>query len=88
MVPKDASTSSGNSLSLPDVPNELSNLMEIERKLISLRIPFMKILALHRAGSHFKINGPCVNVPTTLSRVCEFLPRLPDEAQLTPMKLK
>ena len=77
-----------NGLSLPDVPNELSNLTEIERRLISLQIPFRKILALHRAGSHFKINGPCVNVPTTLSRVCELLPRLPDEAQLIPMKLK
>ena len=77
-----------NGLSLPDVPNELSNLTEIERRLISLHIPFMKILALHRAGSHFKINGPCVNVPTTLSRVCELLPRLPDEAQLIPMKHK
>ena len=77
-----------NGFSLPDVPNELSNLTEIERRLISLHIPFMKILVLHRAGSHFKINGSSVNVPTTLSRVCELLPRLPDEAQLIPMKLK
>ena len=70
-----------NGLSLPDVPNELANLTEIERRLISLCIPFMKILALHRAGIHYKINGPCVNVPTTLNRVCKLLPRLPDEAQ-------
>ena len=86
--PKMPAQAVANGLSLPDVPNELSNLTEIERRLISLHIPFMKILALHRAGSHFKINGPCVNVPTTLSRVCELLPRLPDEAQLIPMKLK
>ena len=86
--PKMPAQAVANGLSLPDVPNELANLTEIERRLISLRIPFMKILALHRAGSHYKINGPCVNVPTTLTRVCELLPRLPEEAQLIPMKLK
>ena len=75
-----------NGFSLPDVPNELANLTEIERRPISLHILFMKILALHRAGSHYKINSPCVNVPTTLTRVCELLPRLPDEAHLMPMK--
>ena len=48
----------------------------------------MKKLALHRAASHYKINGPCVNVLTTLTRVCELLPRLPEEAQFMPMKLK
>ena len=86
--PKMQAQGVANGLSLPDVSNELSNLTEIERRLISLHIPFMKILALHRAGSHYKINGPCVNVLTTLSRVCKLLPRLPDEAQLIPMKLK
>ena len=48
----------------------------------------MTILAMHRAGKHFKVNGPCVNVPTTLNKVFELLPRIPDEAQLVPMKLK
>lgn len=87
-TPKMPAQAVANGLDLPEMPPELSNLTEIERRLISLRIPFMKILAMHRAGSHFKVNGPCVNVPTTLNKVCELLPRIPDEAQLVPMKLK
>ena len=87
-TPKMPAQAVANGLDLPEIPPELSTLTEIERRLISLRIPFMKILAMHRAGSHFKVNGPFVNVPTTLNKVCELLPQIPDEAQLVPMKLK
>ena len=86
--PKMPAQAIANGLGLPDIPPELFGLNEIERRLISLRIPFLKIMALHRAGSHFRVNGPCVNVPSTISKLCNLLPRLPDEAQLIPMKLK
>lgn len=86
--PKMPAQAVANGLSLPEIPEELKNLNDLERRLISLRIPFMKIMALHRAGSHFKVNGPCVNVPSTINKFCDLLPRLPDEAQFIPMKLK
>ena len=73
-TPKMPAQAVANGLDLPEIPPELATLTEIERRLISLRIPFMKILAMHRAGSHFKVNGPCVNVLTTLKKVCELLP--------------
>ena len=86
--PKMPAQAAANCLTLPKIPPQLSGLNEIERRLISLRIPFLKIMAMHRAGSHYKVNGPCVNVPSTISKFCQLLPRLPDEAQLVPMKLK
>ena len=55
--------------------------------MISLRIPFMKMVALP-CGKQRAIHGPAVNVPTDLHPVCELLPRLPSQAQLVPMKLK
>ena len=77
-----------NGLELSPIPNQLFNLTDLERKLISLQIPFMKIMSLFRYGSHYKVDGPPVNVPTTLEKICKLLPRIPDEAQVYPMKLK
>ena len=77
-----------NGLELSPIPPELVNLNDLERQLISLRIPFMKILSVFRYGSHYKVDGPPVNVPVTLDKICKILPRIPDEAQVYPMKLK
>ena len=76
-----------NNLVLEDVPTELSDLNPMEVRLISLRIPFMKMIALP-CGKQRGIHGPAVNVPTDLHPVCDLLPRLPSEAQVVPMKLK
>ena len=76
-----------NKLQLQHVPTELSELNKIEVRLISLRIPFMQIIALPR-GKQCAIHGPAVNVPTNLSSICTLLPRLPSQSQITPMKLK
>ena len=76
-----------NNLTLDDVPPELSDLNRMEIRLISLRIPFMKMVALP-CGKQRAIHGPAVNVLTDLHPVCELLPRLPSQAQLVPMKLK
>ena len=75
-----------NELSLDKVPQELSNLNSLELRLISMRIPFMKMIALPRGQQRY-IHGPAVNIPANLSSVCD-LPRLPSESQLIPMKLK
>ena len=76
-----------NSLVLEKVPAELSDLNPMEVRLISLCIPFMKMVALP-CGKQRAIHGPAVNVPTDLHPVCNLLPRLPSEAQVVPMKLK
>ena len=76
-----------NNLNLDDIPMELSDLNPLEIRLISLRIPFMKMVALP-CGKQRAIHGPVVNVPTDLTPVCTLLPRLPSQTQMVPMKLK
>ena len=43
---------------------------------------------MKRYGGHYKVSGPCVNVPTQLDQVLKILPRMPNELQLHPLKLK
>ena len=38
------------------------------------------------AWEHYRINRPCVNVPTTLKHVCNILQCIQDEAQIVPIK--
>ena len=78
-----------NRLGLVDIPPELLDLNQLETRLISLRIPFMKIVSL-ASGKQQKICGPAINVPTDLQPVCSLLPRLPSQTQnlMVPMKLK
>ena len=45
------------------------------------------MLIMRKYGSHYKVNGPCVNVPTTLDQVIHMLP-LMSPLQLHPVKLK
>ena len=76
-----------NKLDLDNIPVELSELNPLETRLICLRIPFMKMVALP-CGKQRAIHGPAVNVPTDLTSVCTLLPRLPSQIQMIPMKLK
>ena len=76
-----------NGLELPKVPDELQDLNDLERHFISLRIPFMKLVALPKGGQ-FGINGPCVDVPSTVTAMCDLFPRLPSQVQLFDFKLK
>ena len=55
--------------------------------LISLHIPFMKMVVLP-CGKQRAIHGAAVNVPADLHPVCDLLPQLPSQTQLVPMKLK
>ena len=73
-----------NDLYLDNIPVELNPL---EVRLISLWIPFMKMVALP-CGKRRAIHGPAVNVPTDLTPVCTLLPRFPSQTQMVPMKLK
>ena len=76
-----------NGFKLPIIPPELSCLNALEKRLISLHVPFMKMVALP-SGKQRCIHGPAVNVPSKLDSVCELLPRLPSESELVPLKLK
>ena len=77
-----------NDLQLENIPSELQDITDLERRLISLRIPFMKLCSLRKYGSQFKIHGPCVNVPATLKHITTVLPRMSAEMELYPVVLK
>ena len=76
-----------NGLSLCKIPEELKDLNPLEMRLISRRIPFMKLVSLPR-GRQQGIQGPAVNVPTDLDVVCDQFPRLPNQCHLISLKLK
>ena len=65
-----------NNLRLDSIPEQLSELNSLKVHLISLRIPFMMMVAL-ATGKQRSIHGPAINVPTDFSTVCSLLPRLP-----------
>ena len=79
--------SKANGLCLDIVPPELSILNTLELRLISLRVPFMKMVALP-SGKQKCILGPAVNVPSNLKSIYTILPRLPSQTELIPLKLK
>ena len=77
-----------NGLKLHNIPQELDSITPLECRLVAKCIPFLTILLMKRYGGHYKVNGPCVNVPTQLDQVLKILPQMPNELQLHPLKLK
>ena len=55
-----------NNLNLDVIPQDLTELSTMERRLISYRLPFMTLIAMRRYGGHYKVNGPPVNIPAKL----------------------
>ena len=86
--PKMPDQACANDLNLDPIPQDLTELSTMERRLISYRLPFLTLIAMRRYGGHYKINGPPVNVPAKLDKIVEMLPRMPNELQLIPLKLK
>ena len=84
VLPKQAKA---NGMELDYEPEELKCLNALERRFISLRVPFMKMVALP-TGKQRCIHGPAMNVPSKVDRVCTMLPRLSSECELVPLKLK
>ena len=76
-----------NGLQLCPIPTKLSGLNLLELRLISLRVPFMKMVALP-SGKQRCIHGPAVNVPSKVDTICTVLLRLPSQTELIPLKLK
>lgn len=56
-----------NKMHLDPVPEELSCLNSLEQHLISLHIPFMKVMALPKGGQK-NIHGPVVCVPSDVKK--------------------
>ena len=72
-----------NGLHLDDVPEDLHDISPLERRIISLRIPFITLIVMCRYGGHYKMNGPLVNVPTTLDHVIKILPCMSNHLNLS-----
>ena len=77
--PKMPNQACANGLGLDDMPKDLHDISPLERRIISLRIPFITHIVMCRYGSHYKMNGPPVNVPTTLDHVIKKLPHMPQQ---------
>ncbi|XP_078330659.1 uncharacterized protein LOC111107339 [Crassostrea virginica] len=75
-----------NNLSLEAIPKELMELNFLEKHLIALHIPFMKVMALPH-GNQRNIHGPVVCVPSDLRKVTN-LPMKSGEDLLLRVKLK
>lgn len=66
-----------NKMGLEDIPEELQQLNSLEKHLIAIHIPFMKIMALPHCGQQ-NIHGPVICVPSDLKKVTS-LPMNPGE---------
>ena len=75
-----------NGLDLYVIPPELCNLFPVERRVISLCIPFITVIIMWHYSGHYKMNGAPVNVPATLDHVLNILPRMSNQLQLHPLK--
>ena len=75
-----------NRMKLERLPEELDKLNSLERQLISLHIPFMRITNLPQ-GRQRNIHGPVVCVPADLNKAT-CLPRTGDESMVLRVKLK
>ena len=65
-----------NGLLLPPISPELTNLSDLERHVIALRIPFMSIFCMVWYGSQYKIHCGCTNVPASLDQIVSMLPKM------------
>ena len=79
--------SKANDMDLEEIPDELSDLNNLELHIICKRILFMKLVKLPR-GKQKGIKGAAVNVPADLGPACTLLPRIPSDAHLISLKLK
>ncbi|XP_062609123.1 uncharacterized protein LOC134270887 [Saccostrea cucullata] len=75
-----------NRMKVPPVPMELKTLNSLEKQLISIHIPFMKVMNLPQ-GRQKNVHGPVVCVPSDLNKASS-LPRTADATMLLRVKLK
>ena len=56
--PKMPDQACANGLDLDNIPQDLQDISPLERWIISLHIPFITLIVMHRYGGHYKMNGP------------------------------
>ena len=66
-------SSTANGMGFPEIPQHLKDLHQVEWRLVSPRIPFMKVFAAPRGGQK-KIRGNVVNVPCDTVNTFQVLP--------------
>lgn len=76
-----------NNLYSKPIPPELQCLNELEQHLISLHIPFIRLIPLKKGGQN-SVQGPTVCVLSNLSHVTSILLRDESEDKMVRMKLK
>ena len=87
-IPKMPNQAYANGLDLDDMPKDLHDISPLERRIISLCIPFITLIVMSRYKGHYKMNGPPGSVPTTFDHVIKILPHMPQQLQVQPLKLK
>ena len=75
-----------NGLKTDPIPHILGRLNSLERHLIAMHLPFMKVTSLPKGGQNC-IHGPVVCVPTNLSKTMS-LPRNEESSLMLKVKLK
>jgi len=83
-MPPEASV---NNLTPEKAPDQLACLNSLEQHLISLQVPFMKMLALPK-GAQRAVQGPVICVPSDITKTTSILPRCETDDQLIRIKLK
>ena len=80
-------SSTANGMGFPEIPQHLKDLHQVEWRLVSPRIPFMKVFAAPRGGQK-KIRGNVVNVPCDTVNTFQVLPHSGNEHQTIQVKIK
>ena len=74
-------------MELPVVDEKIKILTPLERRLVSLRIPFMKIYQV-QPGQQFAIHGGVANVVTDVMEMFKKIPINPNNTGIIHLKLK
>ena len=80
------SLSLANGLHFPERPQDLE-LTSLEERLVAPRIPFMVIYEKARGGQ-YAVKGNVVNVPVDVNKTIRVLPRMLNDCETIPVKLK
>ena len=76
-----------NGMKFPEIPCELQDIFQLEWRLLSPRIAFMKIISAPRGGQK-KIRGNVVNVAADTISTLSSLPRMHNDDDIITVKLK
>lgn len=76
-----------NGLDLPAIPVEISKLNRIEERLVSARHVFQSIFTIGGLKGQYRSKGAIDNVPVSVTKTVEAIPRLLDDTNMISVKL-